>query len=166
MSATYTLFHHDRQLITGPLDAILAHARPGALVFDDATGELVKFNTPSEIDRARRAERPVSGPPIPVSASFPPRQAAWLQAQPQGAAAVLRQLVAEAMRADIGRERRAKDAAYRFLSMLAGDWPGFEAATRALFAGDGEAFEAAAATWPPDVRSYGRKLAAAAFEAA
>jgi hypothetical protein len=166
MPASYTLFHRDRQLITGPLDAILAHARPGALVFDDATGELVKFNTPAEIDLARRAECPASGPPISLSAAFPPRQAAWLQAQPQGAAPALRQLVAEAMRADVGRERRAKHAAYQFLSMLAGDWPGFEDATRALFAGDLAAFEAAAAAWPADVRAYGRRLAAPAFEAA
>lgn len=90
-----------------------------------------------------------------------PRQWEWLAAQPGGASQVLRRLVDAARRADGGESvRRARhEAAYRFLSALAGDLPGFEEATRALFAGDGEGFEARTAGWPADIRSHALKLA-------
>jgi hypothetical protein len=54
--------------------------------------------------------------------------------------------------ADVARTRR--DAAYRAMSALAGNLPGFEAASRALFAGHDEGFRAAAAAWPPDLAAY------------
>jgi hypothetical protein len=56
---------------------------------------------------------------------------------------VLRKLVEEARRANSGKDsvRRSQEAAYRFMSALAGDVPGFEEAARALFAGDGKRFD-------------------------
>ena len=66
-----------------------------------------------------------------------PRHWQWLGSQPGGASAALRRLVDEARRTHAGRDRvrRAQEAAYRFMSAMAGDEPGFEEATRALFAG-------------------------------
>jgi hypothetical protein len=54
-----------------------------------------------------------------------------------------RKLVEEARRANSGKDsvRRSQEAAYRFMSALAGDVPGFEEAARALFAGDGKRFD-------------------------
>jgi hypothetical protein len=49
------------------------------------------------------------------------------------------------------------------MSSLAGDLPGFEEATRALFAGNRERFDAMVEPWPVDVREYAKKLAAAAM---
>jgi len=40
------------------------------------------------------------------------------------------------------------------MSALAGDAAGFEAAARALFAGDREGLDAILATWPADVAAY------------
>ena len=40
------------------------------------------------------------------------------------------------------------------MSALAGDAPGFEAASRALFAGDRARLEAEIARWPGDIRAY------------
>jgi hypothetical protein len=42
---------------------------------------------------------------------------------------------------------------------MAGDLPGFEEATRALFARDRARFERHAAAWPDDVGAYAAKLA-------
>jgi hypothetical protein len=52
------------------------------------------------------------------------------------------------------------------MSAMAGDEPGFEEATRALFAGDRVRFDAHTETWPPDVRDHARALAAPTFDAA
>jgi len=62
--------------------------------------------------------------------------------------------------------RRAQEAAYRFLSAMAGNESGFEEANRALFAGQRERFELMSEAWPVDIRAHARKLAAAAFAAA
>jgi uncharacterized protein len=56
------------------------------------------------------------------------------------------------------------DAAYHFLTVMAGDRPGYEAAIRALYAGDRAAFEEQAAGWPPAIRDHGLALAGPAFE--
>jgi hypothetical protein len=93
-----------------------------------------------------------------------PRHWDWLSAQRGGASAVLRRLVDEARRADAGQSARraARDAAYRFMSAMAGDFPRFEEASRALFAGDRQRFTQQIAGWPADVRGYLEKLAFAA----
>lgn len=94
-----------------------------------------------------------------------PRHWEWLAAQPGGASVALRRLVEEARRLGGGRDRvrRAQEVAYRLMTSLAGDLPGYEEATRALFAGQGERFEALTAAWPHDVAAYARRLAAGAF---
>lgn len=90
-----------------------------------------------------------------------PRHWAWLAAQPGGASQALRRLVDEARRSDGGRSRSraAREAAYRFMSALAGNLPGFEEASRSLFADDRARFAEHTAAWPADVRTYARNLA-------
>ena len=46
-----------------------------------------------------------------------------------------------------------------FMAAMAGDRPGFEEASRALFAGDLERFGALVEAWPADVRDHLRRLA-------
>src|SRR3546814_3394281 len=60
--------------------------------------------------------------------------------------------------------RPARDALYRIMSPLAGDRPGFEEASRALFAGDREKFEAHIAPWPADLARSLRRLSARCFD--
>ena len=52
-----------------------------------------------------------------------------------------------------------REAAYRFMTAVAGDLPGYEEATRMLFAGDWTAFDAAVEAWPDGVREHVRMLA-------
>jgi hypothetical protein len=96
-----------------------------------------------------------------------PRHWEWLSAQPGGASVALRKLVEEARRANLGRDRvrQAQDSAYRFMFAVAGDRPGFEEATRALFAGDPDRFEQCVDAWPDDIRAHAKQLASAAFGA-
>ena len=90
-----------------------------------------------------------------------PRHWEWLAMQRGGVSAALRRLVDEARRTDGGqtRSRIAQDAAYRFMSAMAGNLPGFEEASRALFAGDQDRFAAHSAAWPADVQAYAHRLA-------
>jgi len=73
----------------------------------------------------------------------------------------LRKLVEGALREAEGpdRARRAKEAAYRFMTAMAGDRPGYEEAVRALFAGDAAGLETAVAGWPEGVAETAKVFA-------
>ena len=94
-----------------------------------------------------------------------PRHWTWLNAQPGGASVALRKLVESARRGngDGDRRRAGQEATYRFMHAIAGDQPGFEAAARALFAGDLGKLEDAIADWPHDIREHATMLAARAL---
>ncbi|MBN9659783.1 MAG: DUF2239 family protein [Acidobacteria bacterium] len=160
------------------------------LIFDDVTGQVVDVDyrgTASDVV-TRLAEKQRSGAEMPESVAneeavrrpgrprlgvvarevtLLPRHWAWLASQPGGASVALRKLVEQASRENQGRDRRrqAKDATYRFLSAMAGNLPGFEEATRALFADQAALFGELAAAWPGDIGAHARMLAVAAFEA-
>jgi hypothetical protein len=155
------------------------------LIFDDISSELIEVDfrgTPGDV--LKRLSEPASGgasaQPGPESARGPgrprlgvvarevtllPRHWDWLSSQPGGASVALRKLVEEARRVNAGKDRvrLAQEAAYRFMSAVAGDEPGFEEALRALFAGKPGRFEEQIAAWPVDVRDHAKKLAAGAF---
>ena len=148
------------------------------LVFDDDTCDPVELDLRGSVEEVRARYAPE--PPAPRAPGRPklgvvarevtllPRHWEWLAAQPGGASVTLRKLVEAARRDTSGDERRrvACDATYRFMFALAGNEPGYEEATRALFAGDAERFETLTDPWPPDVRDHARNLAAAAFSSA
>ena len=94
-----------------------------------------------------------------------PRHWRWLSQQPGSASVTLRKLVDRARKESAEKEqaRRALDSAYRFTSVLAGNLPGFEEATRALYAGRIEDFRDHSADWPADIRDHARSLAEAAL---
>jgi len=95
-----------------------------------------------------------------------PRHWDWLATQPGGASAAVRRLVDSARQANAETDRRraAKESAYRFMSAMAGDAPGFEEATRALFANNRERFDVMTDGWPRDVRDHARALAARCWQ--
>src|SRR5262249_62422571 len=84
-----------------------------------------------------------------------------LNAPPGGAWVAWRRLGAEARRAngDRDRLRAARDAAYHFMSTMAGNLTHFEEASRALFADDRRRFAGLIADWPTDIRDHIVKLA-------
>jgi uncharacterized protein len=168
--------------------AVLAK-NPIALVltFDDATGKVIDLDlrgTTAEIvsrltagvevtDRlpdppkrdgddvlARGRGRPRLGV-VAREVTLLPRHWEWLAMQPGGASHALRRLVDEARRSDKGRSRGrlAQEATYRFISAMAGNFPGFEEAARALFADERQRFAQHTSAWPPDIRTHACRLA-------
>lgn len=157
------------------------------LIFDDGTSRLIEVDYRGPVEEVVKRlafmvgegvveTAPVEGakpqgpgrPKLGVVArevTLLPRHWEWLNAQPGGASVALRKLVEEARRANSGKDRvrQAQDACYRFMSVMAGDRPGYEEAIRALFAGSQERFSAMVEGWPPDVRDHAKKLAEMAF---
>jgi hypothetical protein len=170
-SGRYTAFVGERLLARGTaaqvavaLKAAFERAETKVVVFDDASGRPVDFDLRgSEAEIAARhapAEAPRRGRPklgvVAREVTLLPRHWDWLAGQPGGASAALRRLVQAAMREAEGPDavRRRREAAYRVMSALAGDLPGFEEASRALFAGDDARLRGLTAAWPADVCAY------------
>lgn len=174
-----TAFLGHRRVAFGPGDevartlATLDLSGGGLLVFDDATGEQRDYPFAPQAAAAGPAASASAAPGVgrprlgvvAREVTLLPRHWAWLAQQPGGASAALRRLVDEARRSHAERDSRraATERAYRFMSAIAGALPGFEEATRALFAHDGEAFARRIESWPPDVRAHAAWLARDAF---
>ncbi|MEA4838686.1 MAG: DUF2239 family protein [Rhodospirillaceae bacterium] len=116
--------------------------------------------TKDEVSEPRGRGRPKLGV-VSREVTLLPRQWEWLADQPGGASAVLRRLVDEARRNGGTRQQRraAQEAAYQFMQAIAGDLPGYEEATRSLFADDRPRLEEWIAAWPDDIRSHVLHLA-------
>ncbi len=182
MTLTCTAFEGAHCIATGELPHVALQAKAvidggslaPVLIFDDATSELVEVDfrgTPDDVlqrlepsESPRRPGRPRLGV-VAREVTLLPRHWDWLNGQSGGASVALRKLVEEARRTNAGRDcvRRAQEAAYRFLSAMAGNEPGFEEASRALFAGNRRRFDEMAALWPADIARHAKKLATAAF---
>ena len=157
-------------------------AAPPIIIFADATGQPIDLDLRgTERDIIARLPQPAPDPEaateeasteprgrgrpklgvVAREVTLLPRHWEWLGAQPGGASVALRKLVDEARRAngDADRARAARDAAYRFMSVMAGNFAGFEEASRALFADDRRKFVAMIAGWPDDIRDHVVKLA-------
>ena len=94
-----------------------------------------------------------------------PRHWEWLAEQPGGASVALRRLVDNARTSKDPEDlaRAAKESAYRFMSAMTGNLPGYEEALRALFAGDKRKFKSEIKSWPQDLRAHVGKLTKNAF---
>src|ERR1700761_5839033 len=161
---TVIAFAGHERIAAGDIAHVTAHVaratkrapqRAPILVFDAVTGDQVDLDlraheqTPSRhrsVERDAPAGKEPRGPGRPKlgvvarEVTLLPRHWNWLVSQPGGASVALRKLVEHAMRANAGKDRvrAAQNAAYRFMSVMAGNRPGFEEASRALFAGDAE----------------------------
>lgn len=182
-------FEGDRRIATGMLAEVVAATKPvverqGAdsiLVFDHLSSQALEIDFrgsladvlsrlpkpgPESVQKqeelpVRRAGRPKLGV-VGREITLLPRQWDWLASQPGGASVVIRKLVEEARkdRDFKGLKRDIQASAYRFMSVMAGDRPGFEEAARALFADDREGLGNRIAGWPADIRDHVMFLAA------
>lgn len=134
-------------------------------VFDELTGRPVDLDlSGTEAEVVARVLHPPSEPParrrgrprlgvISREVSLLPRHWNWLAEQPGGASAALRRLVDAARKQPNSEQarRQALEVAHRFLWDIAGNQPGFEEATRLLFAGDFEGLDEHVADWPDGI---------------
>jgi uncharacterized protein len=187
MIETFTAFEGQRLLVSGALGEValaVKRAAPRAgpvAIFSDGTGRAIDLDLRGSDDEIvarlpaavtaspaqdelptepRRRGRPKLGV-VAREVTLLPRHWQWLNAQPGGASVALRKLVDEARCAtgDKDRQRAARDAAYHFMSAIAGDFANFEEASRALFGGDRRRLAALIAPWPDDIRDHIVKLA-------
>jgi hypothetical protein len=173
---TFTAFEGRRRLRSGPLHEVALavkqaeqRASERVAIFSDATGRPIDLDlrgsddeivarlpaTPGPAELPRGRGRPKLGV-VAREVTLLPRHWEWLNTQPGGASVSLRKLVEAARRAngDKDRSRAARDAAYHFMSAMAGDLPRFEEASRALFADDRRRFASLIAAWPHDIRDH------------
>ncbi len=139
------------QRLSAPAMPSVGRYRPRA----DASPEGESTETPE-----RGRGRPKLGV-VAREVTLLPRQWEWLSVQPGGASVTLRRLVDAARKVEHPRQQRraAQEAAYRFMQAIAGDLPGYEEATRALFSDDRVGLEKQMAPWPEDIRAYAIRLA-------
>ncbi|MCB1682908.1 MAG: DUF2239 family protein [Pseudomonadales bacterium] len=127
---------------------------------DPATPATQEPGSPQGDGQPRGRGRPKLGV-VGREVTLLPRHWAWLDEQRGGASAALRRLVDGARRDLSGADliRSSQDRTNRFLSAIAGNLPGFEEATRALFNSDASRFKAETRNWPRDVRRYALEFA-------
>ena len=188
-----TAFEGSRRIGSGDLAQVAMEAKDAVdrggqvLIFDDVTSQPIELDLRGTADDVRTRLTAAAGGPAPALAepagpaprgpgrpklgvvareiTLLPRHWDWLNTQPGGASVALRKLVEQARHASEGKDRirQSQEATYRFMVAMAGDRPGFEEATRALFAGDSDRFDREIASWPIDVRDHARRLAAIAL---
>ena len=159
----YTAFEDGKIVAIGDMSAMITAQRAflprgiNLLIFDDASGKV------RDVD-LRDAPPPARGrPKLGVKArevTLLPRHWEWLGQQRGGASAALRRLVEDAARADASKHdpKAGQNAAYSFLSAIAGDLPDYEEVLRALFSSETDRFAALIAAWPTDVQKYAMQL--------
>lgn len=154
-------FQHRFDLMAQKHARMAAHECPEALAVAKVTET---SDTATLTDAARGPGRPKLGV-VAREVTLLPRHWEWLGSQPGGASVALRKLVEVARRSsDVqDRVRHASAVGYKFMSTIAGHEPGFEEASRALFAGDQAGFEAMTGTWPKDVQTHLKKILTDAF---
>jgi hypothetical protein len=184
----FTAFEGSRRLVSGPLAEVALvvkraerRASEPVTIFSDVTGRAIDLDLRGSdeeiLERLPQARTAAVAPDVaptgPRGRGRPrlgvvarevtllPRHWEWLNAQPGGASVALRKLVESARRAssDMDRSRTARDAAYHFMAAMAGNLPGFEEASRALFADDHQKFAGLIAAWPDDIRDHVARLA-------
>lgn len=184
LNAPHALFEGHQLLARGPLQQVVAEAvaRGGVgadgrplLLLNDGSGETVDLDlrgglaqvlerlqarlapalaAPQEAAAPRERGRPRLGV-VAREVTLLPRHWEWLASQRGGASQALRRLVDEARRREQEQGLPASpEARYKAMSTLAGDMPGFEEASRLLFAGDEAGFARSIAQWPQALRDY------------
>jgi uncharacterized protein len=179
---TFTAFLGESLIASGPIETMLPVVKAKfdqnesalLLIFEDQSGRQVDFALRGALNEVLARALPApsrSGPGRPKlgvvsrEVSLLPRHWAWLEQQPNGASAALRRLVDQARKRDPGeqRARQAREAAGRFMTAMAGNLPGYEEASRALYAVDRAHFEGLILRWPRDIRAYLQRRGEEAF---
>ena len=185
MDRNYTAFADSKKIASGNvLDVtakvkkyLMKETKSQVLIFDDSNSaqvEIVFRGTPENV--TRRLENLLAESTDPSKKTGPgrpklgvtakevtllPDHWEWLARQPGGASVTLRKLVEEAKKKNHSKDllRQAQEAAYKFMTVMAGDLPQYEEALRALYAGEAKKFEKMISAWPKDIQEHSLHLA-------
>lgn len=169
-ASCFTCFCGLQCLASGGLPELLTAAKehldkggPPILIFEDHSGTLVDFNFTGSLDDVIARAIPVEVPRGPgrpklgvtgAEVSLLPRHWEWLDAQPARASGTIRRLVDAARQGATDPQRQKVDAAFRFMTSLGGDYPNYEEAIRALYAGNWPRLRRLIRDWPADIAGY------------
>jgi uncharacterized protein len=170
---TFTAFLGQDLLASGSLETVLRRVKAKfdenisllPFIFEDRTGRQLDVDLRGSVTEVLARALPVkaaNGPGRPKlgvvsrEVSLLPRHWSWLEQQSNGASAALRRLVEDAMQRDLDRQQvsLAKDAAFRFMSAMAGNLPGYEEVVRALYVENDGNFHKQMENWPVDIRMH------------
>lgn len=174
------------QVVSKVKDVLDDGALSQILIFDDVTSKQIEvdFRGTRESVLERLTQHPQADKSIPHPDTDSPRQVGrpklgvvagevtllprhweWLKSQPGGASVTLRKLIDEARRVRVkqNKVREAQETTYRFMTTMAGNFPHYEDALRALYAGDSPRFHECIHSWASDIRAHIKKLAVEAF---
>lgn len=157
MGSLVVAFMNGRKLCSGDSSYVLSWLRTwrlnfldGVVVFDETNGCVVELGNDVPVQ-----PRGPGRPKLPYEhreVSLLPIDWAWLAAQPGGALAALRRVVAEARKASADDPAR-RDATYRFIRAMGMGLPGYEQALRLVFTSH-EQLSRLIEPWPRDLRCY------------
>jgi uncharacterized protein len=178
-TTTHTAFSGATHIVSGDLETALkrvkayldSHPSDQILIFEDETGRQVDFDfrgTLTEVLARACPAKPKSGPGRPKlgvvcgEVALLPRHWEWLERQQHNVSATIRRLVDEASKNQptAAKARQALEATDREMWTLAGNLPGCEEASRALYARDFERFAALIKGWPGDISAHLLAMAA------
>ncbi|NNM66781.1 MAG: DUF2239 family protein [Spirochaetales bacterium] len=165
MEDIYSAFIGTTRLASGSLEDVLTRVYPqrqagGLLFFNHKTGAQTDFNLSGSLEEilasvAEPAAKTGPGRPrlgvVSTEVTLLPRHWAWLEAQPGRASGTLRKLVEETMEKEARDPKKRLEVLGKILWALAGNEPGFEEASRALYAGDRESLKRLASHWSGDL---------------
>lgn len=149
------------------------HSNSSVIVFDEQTSAQVELDlrgTDEAIERrlteACDPEEKKCGPGRPKlgvvskEVTLLPQHWEWLALQPGGASVTLRKLIEDAKKKNAGKDqiRKAQDVVYKFMHAIAGDFPNYEDALRALYAADLKQFKKMISDWPKDIQDHILKI--------
>ncbi|MBT3275512.1 MAG: DUF2239 family protein [Spirochaetales bacterium] len=172
-SKQYTAFCESARIAAGELESMLSQVwtylqnRPHntVIIFDDQTGNQADFDFQGPLEEVLRKALPAEPktgagrPKLGIRCReicLLPGQWQWLEEQPRNASSTLRRLVHDAMKHESAEDRVKREIASvgKFMWTMTGDMPGFEEASRALYAGDWSLLSDLIATWPKDIKTY------------
>jgi len=162
-SNTFSAFRGTTLVASGPLAAVLEAVRAlpprertdgTVFFFDHSTGSQTDFDLDGPPVKAGPG-RPKLGV-VSTEVTLLPRHWDWLNAQPARASGTLRRLVESAMAQEASDPKKRREALGKILWVLAGNEPGFEEASRALYAGNRAELEHRAAAWSGDLPAFVR----------
>ncbi|MEK6749951.1 MAG: DUF2239 family protein [Pseudomonadota bacterium] len=186
---SYTAFDGFKIISQGSLEVVAldvkrhlkAHRDARILIFSDTSGKQMDFDlsgTEKEVLERLKIFKPQEPPVQPSGPGRPklgvitreiallPHQWEWLSNQTGGSSVALRRLVDEKINSGtLGKDKvkQMQEAAYSFLSAIAGDFPNFEEAIRFLYRRDKKKFKELISTWPNDVATHAMALANTSF---